>query len=264
MGVAAWPMVELEADDALASAAHLASKDERVEKVCIWTPDKDLAQCVVGDRVVQVDRRSGRFAMRRGFRRSSGSLRHSSRIILPSSATPPTAILDAGHRSQDGRTLDRPARPSSRNFPRARLARTGSACCSSRRSRRSAPMRRCLTMWSSSDGAVPAQHSLRRRRKSATRVSPREQHARLILDRYEVEILPHSRWRAACGGDARATAIEHRRHRAARTLRSRVGMGAHAGSAVGVLPRRPPLERSLGGHQPQCARCAPGPPRSPC
>ena len=59
MGVATWPMVELEADDALASAAHLASKDERVEKVCIWTPDKDLAQCVVGDRVVQVDRRSG-------------------------------------------------------------------------------------------------------------------------------------------------------------------------------------------------------------
>lgn len=59
MGVTVWPMVELEADDALASAAHLASLDNRVEKVCIWTPDKDLAQCVVGDRVVQVDRRSG-------------------------------------------------------------------------------------------------------------------------------------------------------------------------------------------------------------
>ncbi len=59
MGVAVWPMVELEADDALASAAYLAAQDERVEKVCIWTPDKDLAQCVVGDRVVQVDRRSG-------------------------------------------------------------------------------------------------------------------------------------------------------------------------------------------------------------
>jgi 5'-3' exonuclease len=59
MGVATWPMVDLEADDALASAAHLASLDERVEKICIWTPDKDLAQCVVGDRVVQVDRRSG-------------------------------------------------------------------------------------------------------------------------------------------------------------------------------------------------------------
>ena len=46
MGVAVWPMVELEADDALASAAHIAAADARVEKVCIWTPDKDLAQCV--------------------------------------------------------------------------------------------------------------------------------------------------------------------------------------------------------------------------
>src|SRR5690349_22336470 len=46
LGVATWAMVELEADDALASAAHLAAQDERVEKVCIWTPDKDLAQCV--------------------------------------------------------------------------------------------------------------------------------------------------------------------------------------------------------------------------
>src|SRR5262245_59355356 len=59
MGVATWPMVELEADDGLASAAHLAARDPRVEKVSIWTPDKDLAQCVVGDRIVQVDRRSG-------------------------------------------------------------------------------------------------------------------------------------------------------------------------------------------------------------
>jgi 5'-3' exonuclease len=57
MGVTVWPMVELEADDALASAAHLAARDKRVEKICIWTPDKDLAQCVVDERVVQVDRR---------------------------------------------------------------------------------------------------------------------------------------------------------------------------------------------------------------
>src|SRR5215218_11177395 len=57
MGVAVWPMVELEADDALASAAYLASEDDSVEKVCIWTPDKDLAQSVRGDRVVQVVRR---------------------------------------------------------------------------------------------------------------------------------------------------------------------------------------------------------------
>jgi len=58
MGVVVWPMIELEADDALASAAHLAAADPNVLKVCIWTPDKDLAQCVVGDRVVQIDRRA--------------------------------------------------------------------------------------------------------------------------------------------------------------------------------------------------------------
>ena len=58
MGVVVWPMVELEADDALASAAHLAAADPRVEKVCIWTPDKDLAQCVQDDRVVQMHRRT--------------------------------------------------------------------------------------------------------------------------------------------------------------------------------------------------------------
>ncbi|WP_116809728.1 5'-3' exonuclease [Steroidobacter cummioxidans] len=58
MGIATWPMVELEADDALASAAHLAAADPRVEKICIWTPDKDLAQCVQEDRIVQMDRKS--------------------------------------------------------------------------------------------------------------------------------------------------------------------------------------------------------------
>src|SRR6266542_1922713 len=72
MGVATWPMVELEADDALASAAHLAARDERVEKVCIWTPDKDLAQCVVGERVVQVDRKSGRIRDEEGVRAKYG------------------------------------------------------------------------------------------------------------------------------------------------------------------------------------------------
>ena len=59
MGVVVWPMIELEADDALASAAFLAANDPRVEKVCIWTPDKDLAQCVREDRIVQIDRRAG-------------------------------------------------------------------------------------------------------------------------------------------------------------------------------------------------------------
>ncbi len=57
MGVVVWPMVELEADDALASAARLAAEDQRVEKVAIWTPDKDLGQCVRDTRVVQIDGR---------------------------------------------------------------------------------------------------------------------------------------------------------------------------------------------------------------
>jgi 5'-3' exonuclease len=72
MGVAAWPMVEPEADDGLASAAHLASGDSRVEKVCIWTPDKDLAQCVRGDRVVQVDRKSKAIRNAEGVRAKFG------------------------------------------------------------------------------------------------------------------------------------------------------------------------------------------------
>ncbi len=59
MGIVVWPMIELEADDGLASAAHLAAADRRVKKICIWTPDKDLAQCVRGDRIVQIDRRAG-------------------------------------------------------------------------------------------------------------------------------------------------------------------------------------------------------------
>src|SRR4029434_7002883 len=57
MGIAVWAMVALEGDDALAAAAHLAARDEAVEKVCIWANDKDLAQCVRGTRIVQVDRR---------------------------------------------------------------------------------------------------------------------------------------------------------------------------------------------------------------
>jgi 5'-3' exonuclease len=72
MGVATWPMVELEADDGLASAAHLAKDDERVEKVSIWTPDKDLSQCVRGERVVQVDRRSKKILDEDGVRAKFG------------------------------------------------------------------------------------------------------------------------------------------------------------------------------------------------
>jgi 5'-3' exonuclease len=72
MGVAVWPMIELEADDALASAAHLSAQDEAVEKVCIWANDKDLAQCVRGDRVVQIDRRSNTIRDANGVREKFG------------------------------------------------------------------------------------------------------------------------------------------------------------------------------------------------
>ena len=72
MGVAVWPMVELEADDAMASAAMLAARDPRVEKVSIWTPDKDLAQCVQGDRIVQVDRKSQSIRNEEGVRAKFG------------------------------------------------------------------------------------------------------------------------------------------------------------------------------------------------
>ena len=72
MGVALWPMTELEADDALASAAHLAAQSKRVDQVCIWTPDKDPAQCVRDARVVQVDRRSGKIRDAAGVREKFG------------------------------------------------------------------------------------------------------------------------------------------------------------------------------------------------
>jgi 5'-3' exonuclease len=72
MGVAVWAMTDLEADDALASAARIAAEDPKVEKVCIWANDKDLAQCVRGDRVVQVDRRQGKIRNADGVREKFG------------------------------------------------------------------------------------------------------------------------------------------------------------------------------------------------
>ena len=72
MGVAVWPMVELEADDGLASAARIAAAEARVDKVSIWSPDKDLAQCVAGDRVVQVDRRTKEIRNAAGVRAKFG------------------------------------------------------------------------------------------------------------------------------------------------------------------------------------------------
>ena len=72
MGVVVWPMVELEADDALASAARIAAADPAVQKVCVWTPDKDLGQCVEGDRVVQIDRRGKAIRNADGVRQKFG------------------------------------------------------------------------------------------------------------------------------------------------------------------------------------------------
>jgi 5'-3' exonuclease len=78
-GLTVWPMVEVEADDALASAAARASLDPRVEQVIICTPDKDLAQCVRGTRVVQLDR------VRRTMRDEAGVI---SRFGVPPASIP--------------------------------------------------------------------------------------------------------------------------------------------------------------------------------
>lgn len=72
LGVTVWGMMELEADDALATAAARAAADRRVEQVVVCTPDKDLAQCVVGARVVQLDRRAGRIRDEAGVRERFG------------------------------------------------------------------------------------------------------------------------------------------------------------------------------------------------
>src|SRR5262245_54567347 len=80
MGVAVWPMVEYEADDALAAAAVAAARDERVDRVFICTPDKDLAQCVRGERIVQMNRRT------RSIRDEAG--------VIAKFGVPPTSIPD--------------------------------------------------------------------------------------------------------------------------------------------------------------------------
>ena len=72
LGVVVWPMVDLEADDALAAAAEAAAGDGSVDQVVIMTPDKDLAQCVRGTRVVQLDRRKGEVTDQAGVRTRYG------------------------------------------------------------------------------------------------------------------------------------------------------------------------------------------------
>lgn len=80
LGFVVWAMTEFEADDALAAAAHTAAADRRVEQVLICTPDKDLSQCVVGDRVVQFDRR------KREVRNEAG--------VIAKFGVPPASIPD--------------------------------------------------------------------------------------------------------------------------------------------------------------------------
>src|SRR3989442_1241153 len=92
LGVVVWPMVEFEADDALAAAAAMASADPRVEQVVICTPDKDLAQCVRGDRIVQLDRRTRELRDESGVRQKFGVSPASIPDCWPSWATAPTAF----------------------------------------------------------------------------------------------------------------------------------------------------------------------------
>lgn len=73
-GIVVFPMIEFEADDALASAAVLAAKDKRVEQVLVCTPDKDLSQCVSGTRIVQLDRRTGTIRDEQGVVQKFGVL----------------------------------------------------------------------------------------------------------------------------------------------------------------------------------------------
>jgi len=72
LGVVVWPMVELEADDAMGSAAAVAADDPDVDQILICTPDKDLAQCVSGQRVVQLDRRADKITDEDGVRQKFG------------------------------------------------------------------------------------------------------------------------------------------------------------------------------------------------
>ncbi|PYN24629.1 MAG: flap endonuclease [Candidatus Rokuibacteriota bacterium] len=72
LGVVVWPMVDFEADDALAAAAAMAAADARVDQVVVCTPDKDLAQCVRGDRIVQLDRRTREVRDESGVRQKFG------------------------------------------------------------------------------------------------------------------------------------------------------------------------------------------------
>ena len=152
MGVVVWPMIELEADDALASAAHLASKDKKVEKVAIWTPDKDLAQCVRGTRVVQIDGRRKTIRDAAGIREKFG-------VEPPAYSGPARARGRCGRRlprhpwdrRQDRRPAFEPLRPD-RKFPVRRSRQTARSRTALQESRDAA--HRCAALQKGRDAAL--------------------------------------------------------------------------------------------------------------
>ena len=130
LGVTVWPMVEFEADDALASAAEIAARDERVTRVVICTPDKDLAQCVRGTRVVQMDRRSASRVTKRASWRSLACRRLSSPTTLRWSATRrmATPACEAGGRKPRRACCGSTGR--SKAFPRSAWGKSEIVCFS--------------------------------------------------------------------------------------------------------------------------------------
>jgi 5'-3' exonuclease len=138
MGVVVWPMIELEADDALASAARIASRDRRVEKVCIWTPDKDLAQCVAGERVVQVDRRAKKIRDAEGIRQKFG--------VEPALIPDFLALVGDAADGYPGIPGIGAVTAGSKTFRRRCWASAASSRCCSRISRHCEPTRPCSAM----------------------------------------------------------------------------------------------------------------------
>ena len=143
MGVTVWAMTELEADDALASAARIADASKAVDKVCIWTPDKDLAQCVRGDRVVQVDRKSKTIRNADGVKAKFGvepRLIPDWLALVGDAADGYPGIPGSGRSARRSCSIVSGRSRTSRRRRSARVTRT--RCCSSA-SRPFAPTRRC-------------------------------------------------------------------------------------------------------------------------
>jgi 5'-3' exonuclease len=165
MGVAVWPMVKLEADDALASAARAAAADVSVQRVCIWTPDKDLAQCVQGERVVQVLRRARAFLDAAAVRAKFGvDPEHIPDLLALVGDTadgypgvPGIGRIGAARLINQYGTLE--------DFP---LQVLGPSRCSSRLSPRCARMRNCSKLWTICAGAGRQRHFLQSRRNWVT------------------------------------------------------------------------------------------------